>query len=249
MADIKTLIWNKLDELSLKYEKDPEATVALCSVKDTIGTLLDSVTPRLLKELNCLLHLLVDAKRDSAQEQIIMLKEEVTTLTERNRQLETKVAGLETKVAGLETKIAGSEKYLAVRQIYHAVNEKLLRLIIQKSGVPEAQFWERYKVTHIGHVSKYQDLLLYWSELQQEYDFTESPKDFWDIIKNGKGTFDKFVHEGSFTHFSHKQLVDDVISSVFVGDLARYKPGFKHVLRVDKRLTDQTPDRDLYTYT
>jgi hypothetical protein len=218
-----------LDNLNLlfpRYDEDEDAMKTLATLRDAVSSVLEYLPRMVLSDLNKLLHLLVDSKRDNAQlwEQV---REEIEMLKKHHK-----------------------DKVKAVRQIYHAVNEKLLRRLIALTGLTEKDFWKKYKTTNIGNIIHHPDLMNMWTTLQKQFKFSESPAQLWSKIYDGKHEFDVFVHTWCCSHFSHypyQELVDNVVPTVFVGDLQKFEPGFMDVLELDLALTEGT-DKDMYEY-
>lgn len=225
ITQLRASIISNLGQLLSQYGKDTGAAIRLA---EALSQMVNAISPISLNDVSELLH-------------------QVTNSIGDNNVLVAEVNILRNEVQQLKAKLESKETHLAVRQIYHAVNEKLLRKLIELVGLPAKAFWQKYKISDIGQVVHHRDLGQVWPAVQQQFQFSESPAELWDMIASGKHEFDRFVHESSFPHFSYQELQSTVAPSVFDGDLEKYEAAFLHVLDLDQRLTAGT-DKDLYTY-
>ena len=155
---------------------------------------------------------------------------------------------VESKLEQTEQLYKSSQQELAVRQIYHALNDKMLLRVAQKTNQSVRQLFNN-RVTNVGGLVK-PEYRKAWKELQKELSITEDPAGFWELLKDNKDPFDKFVHEDSYDAvkpLSYDELKTDVAAEVFVGDREKYEPTFQYLLCINKKLSD-TMGQSLYEY-
>ena len=132
-----------------------------------------------------------------------------------------------------------SQQELAVRQIYHAHNEKILFRVAQKTNQQVQQLWKN-RVTSVGGLAK-PEYCKAWKELQKELGITEDPATFWELLKENKAPFDKFVHQDSFDvvkPLSYDEVKSGVAAKVFVGEREKFEPTFQYMLQINQKLSD-----------
>ncbi|DBA98858.1 TPA: hypothetical protein ACH3X1_014617 [Trebouxia sp. C0004] len=124
----------------------------------------------------------------------------------------------------------------------------MLLRVAQKTNQSVRQLFNN-RVTTIGGLGEpeYREA---WKELQKELGITEDPAGFWELLKDNKDPFDKFVHQVSYDAIkllSYDELKTDVAAEVFVGDREKYEPSIQYLLSVNKKLSD-TMGQSLYEY-
>lgn len=138
-----------------------------------------------------------------------------------------------------------SKERLTIRQVYHALNEKLLRLVITLSGMTPKAFWA-LDVSNISKIEKHPSLRKAWTRVQSMCGTKLSPKELWDNIVEGKSEFDTFVHKGSFEVVGYEQLLE-ISERVFVGEQEKLKSGFLKLAALSKFLSEKA-NKNLFEY-
>lgn len=212
----------------LSCERDESVVATLVDIKERVTAMPDQ---HVSKDLNTLLHLLVDVKNDNAQlwVQIVQLKEQMDADQAR-------ISKLEDTVRDLKTTISTQGCKLAMRQVLHAVNEKLLRraAAIAAPDLPLAQFWSKYKVRNVGEMKYEAALLDAWESMSSDFGLFSDPRRFWDYLRDLKGGFDAYVHDGSFPRLSVEELTAAAEGSLEDKD----RPAFLDMLRLSVRLSE-----------
>lgn len=105
------------------------------------------------------------------------------------------------------------------------------------------------RITSVGGLAK-PEYRKAWKELQKELGITEDPVSFWELLKEHKEPFDKFVHEDSYDAVklvSYEELKTEVAAEVFVGEREKFEPSFQYLLQINQKLSD-TMGQSLYEY-
>lgn len=221
-AAVSRQILGNLETLLEHYKDDAEARGLLYDMQQQLIKLAEMLPDSLKKDLNTLLHLLVDCKNDNAR-----LWSEIVELKERLQRQ--------------EDRLRVSHGKLAIRQVYHAVNEKLMRQFATEIGVPVQRLWDK-RISNVGGLGRLKPGADHWPPFAQRYGLSDeetpqSPAEIWQQIKDGKHHFDTYVHEGSFPHFSAAEL-REIADNEFVGEKTAYKAAFLDFLRVDELLSE-----------
>jgi cell division septum initiation protein DivIVA len=224
----------------LSCERDEHVVATLLDIKERVAAMPDQ---HVSKDLNTVLHLLVDVKNDNAQlwAQIVQLKDQLDASNARIAELEgqldaskARIAELEGTVSDLKAIITTQGYKLAMRQVLHALNEKLLRraAAIAAPGLTLAQFWSKYKVRNIGQMKCDPVLLTAWRSMSDDLELLPDPRDFWEDLKDLKSDLDAFVHDGSFPRMTFNELTEAAEKSL--EDKDRY--AFLDMLRLSAKL-------------
>lgn len=153
--------------------------------------------------------------------------------------LESRLSMVELELEQTKKSYKSSQQELAVRQIYHALNEKILFRVAQKTNQQVQQLWKN-RVTSVGGLAK-PEYRKAWKELQKELGITEDPATFWELLKENKAPFDKFVHQDSFDvvkPLSYDEVKSEVAAKVFVGEREKFEPTFHYLLQINQKLSD-----------
>lgn len=224
----------------LSCERDEHVVATLLDIKGRVTAMPDQ---HVSKDLNTILHVLVDVKNDNAQlwAQIVQLKDQldaskarIAALDDKVEAGEVRIAEIEGTVLDLKAIIATQGCKLAMRQVLHALNEKLLRraAAIAAPGLTLAQFWSKYKVRNVGQMKYDSALLSAWRSLSDDLELISDPRHFWDDLKDLKSDLDAFVHVGSFPRLTFDELTQAAERSL--EDKDRY--AFLDMLRLSARL-------------
>lgn len=162
--------------------------------------------------------------------------------------LESRLSTVEAELDRTKKLCNSSQQELAVRQIYHALNDKILLRVAQMVNQNVRQLFNN-RVTSVGGLSK-PEYRKAWRDLQKEVGIIEDATGFWDLLKDNKDPFDKFVHKDSYDAvkvLSYDELKTNVAAEVFIGDREKYEPTFQYLLEINKKLSDKM-GQSLYEY-
>lgn len=98
--------------------------------------------------------------------------------------------------------------------------------------------WKKNRGSNIESLQSQPELRNAWSRIQAQLGIDESPGELWNIIPDGRHEFDHVVHAESFPKLSSESL-RQVAETIFVGDKARHKHGFLHILDLDLKVSGE----------